>query len=67
VQNIVGALSGAGSAALTGSLVVRYGYGLIFNFNAVLAGFAALLLFACQGSLRSSQTSNATLTETLPH
>ncbi len=54
VQNIVGALSGAGSAALTGALVVRYGYGLIFNLNAVLAGLAALLLFACHGSLRSS-------------
>ncbi len=67
VQNIVGALSGAGSAALTGTLVVRYGYGLIFNVNAVLAGFAAFLLFACHGSLRSSQTSNAALTETLPH
>jgi MFS family permease len=54
VQNIVGALAGASSAALTGSLVVRYGYGLIFNLNAVLAGVAALLLFACYGYLSSS-------------
>ena len=52
VQNIVGALAGAGSAALTGALVVRYGYGLVFNVNAVLAGFAALLVLACHGSLK---------------
>ncbi|MGC1422226.1 MAG: hypothetical protein WA815_07730 [Terracidiphilus sp.] len=44
---IVGALAGAGPAALTGLLVVRCGYGLIFNINAVPAGFAALLVFAC--------------------
>lgn len=47
VQNIVGSLAGAGSAALTGSLVVRYGYGLIFNINAILAVLAAVLVFAC--------------------
>jgi predicted MFS family arabinose efflux permease len=47
IQNVVGALAGAGSAALTGSLVVRYGYGPIFNINALLAGLAALLVFAC--------------------
>ena len=47
VQNVVGALAGAGSAALTGLLVVRYGYGLIFNVNAILAVLAALLVCAC--------------------
>lgn len=54
VQNIVGALSQAGSAALTGLAVVHYGYNQIFNANAVLAGFAALLAFACHGSFRNS-------------
>ena len=49
VQNVVGALAGAGSAALTGSLVVRYGYGLIFHINAILAVIAAILVFACYG------------------
>lgn len=53
VQNIVGALAGAGSAALTGMLVVRYGYSLIFNANAILAGFAALLVYACHRSYKS--------------
>ena len=52
VQNIVGALAGAGSAALTGALVVRYGYGLVFNLNAVLAGFAALVVLACHKPLK---------------
>jgi MFS family permease len=46
VQNIVGALSGAGSAALTGIFVIRYGYGVVFNANALLACLAALLVFA---------------------
>jgi MFS family permease len=54
VQNIVGALAGAGSAALTGSLVVHFGYGLVFNANAALAGIAALLVFACYGSFGKS-------------
>jgi MFS family permease len=49
VQNVVGALAGAGSAALTGTLVVRYGYGLVFSINAVLAGLAALLVFVSLG------------------
>lgn len=52
VQNIVGALAGAGSAAVTGSLVVRYGYGPVFNLNAVLACLAALLVLACHGPLK---------------
>jgi MFS family permease len=45
-QNVVGALSQAGSAALTGILVVRFGYGLVFSANAILAGFAALTVFS---------------------
>jgi MFS family permease len=45
-QNVVGALSQAGSAALTGMLVVRFGYGLVFSANAILAGFAALTVFS---------------------
>jgi MFS family permease len=53
VQNIVGALCGAGSAALTGSLVVRYGYVLIVNINAALAVFSALLIGVWHGSSRT--------------
>jgi MFS family permease len=45
-QNIVGALSQAGSAALTGILVVRFGYGVVFNANAILAGLAAAMVFS---------------------
>jgi MFS family permease len=45
-QNVVGALSQAGSAALTGMLVVRFGYGLVFSANAILAVFAALTVFS---------------------
>jgi MFS family permease len=50
IQNIVGALAGAGSAALTGALVVRYGYKLVFNINAILAGLVAILVCVCYGS-----------------
>ena len=46
MQNIVGSLAGAGSAALTGSLVVRFGYGLVFAMNAMLTALVALLIFA---------------------
>jgi MFS family permease len=56
IQNIVGALAGAGSAVLTGYLVVRYGYGLVFNVNAILSGFAALLVFVCYRSHRTQLT-----------
>jgi MFS family permease len=52
VQNIVGALAGAGSAAMTGIIVVRFGYGVIFNADALLAGLAALLAFSCMASKR---------------
>jgi MFS family permease len=52
MQNIVGALAQAGSAALTGIVVVRFGYGLVFNANAILAAFAALMVFTCIASNR---------------
>ena len=66
VQNIVGALAGAGSAALTGALVVRYGYGLVFNLNAILAGFAALLAFVCYGSTKNQPDIEPSLNPHLP-
>jgi MFS family permease len=44
VQNITGALSQAGAAALTGIAVVRFGYGVVFNSNLVLAVFSAILV-----------------------
>jgi hypothetical protein len=53
MQNIVGALAGAGSAAMTGIIVVRFGYGVIFNADALLAGLAALLAFSCMASKRA--------------
>jgi len=55
VQNIVGALSQAGSAALTGMVIVRFGYGFVFNANGILAGLAAILAFTFwASSYRSS-------------
>ena len=47
VQNITGALSQAGSAALTGTLIFHDGYGLVFRANAALALFAALVICLC--------------------
>jgi MFS family permease len=49
-QNIAGALSQAGSAALTGTLIVHKGYGLVFRANATLALVAALVVFSCLGA-----------------
>ena len=45
-QNITGALSQAGAAAITGTLIVRDGYGLVLGLNAVLALFAAMMVFS---------------------
>ncbi|HLY42821.1 MAG TPA: MFS transporter [Terracidiphilus sp.] len=45
LQNVTGALAQAAAAALTGMLVVRYGYKLIFAGDGVTALFAALLVF----------------------
>jgi predicted MFS family arabinose efflux permease len=47
VQNITGALSQAGSAALTGTLILHQGYGMVFQANAVLALLGALVVFLC--------------------
>ena len=52
IQNIVGALAGSGSAVLTGALVVRYGYSLVFKLNAILALLVALLVCVCSDSRR---------------
>lgn len=49
-QNIVGSLSQAGSAALTGSLILHHGYGPVFRADATLALFAGLIVFACMAS-----------------
>ncbi len=54
VQNIVGALSQAGSAAMTGMAIVRFGYGSVFNANGILAGFAAMLAFTFWASSNRS-------------
>lgn len=43
-QNVAGALSQAGAAALTGIVVVRVGYGAVFVSNAILAGMAAIFV-----------------------
>lgn len=55
VQNIVGSLSQASSAALTGVLIVRLGYGFVCNANAILACLAALLVFTLITSDASSR------------
>jgi MFS family permease len=51
LQNIVSALSQAGAIAITGGLLVRYGYPAVLSANAVTAVASALLLFVCLGSL----------------
>jgi len=43
VQNISGALCQAGTAALTGSCIVQFGYPAVIAGNAVIALLAALL------------------------
>jgi len=47
IQNIAGALSQAGTSTLTGLLIVRFGYGPVFNGNAAMAIFAALIVLMC--------------------
>jgi predicted MFS family arabinose efflux permease len=51
-QNITGALSQAGSAALTGTLILHDGYGMLFKTNAVVAVLGALVVFSCLASDR---------------
>jgi len=51
VQNIVGALSQAAAAVVTGSLLVRYGYPKVLAGNGGVALAAALLLYLLLGLL----------------
>ena len=51
-QNLIGSLSQAGSAALTGTLIVKQGYGSVFHANAALALLAALIVLAFLGYRR---------------
>jgi MFS family permease len=61
IQNVVGSLASAGSAALTGALVVRYGYSLVFNLNAILAGLVVLLVCVCFGRSSTLQPMQSSL------
>jgi MFS family permease len=47
MQNVAGALSGAGASALTGVLIVRSGYGTVFALDVILAIFSATLVLTC--------------------
>jgi len=57
MQNIAGALSQAGSSALTGMLIVRLGYGRVCAGNAGVAIFAAVLVLAFLRTRRESEKS----------
>ncbi|HEY2469598.1 MAG TPA: MFS transporter [Terracidiphilus sp.] len=59
VQNITGALVQAGSAALTGSLIVRFGYSTIFWTNALLAFASAIICFLLLSSFKSLSANRA--------
>jgi MFS family permease len=59
MQNIVGALSQAAAAFITGNFVVRYGYPAVLSGNAMVAIAAALLLFVLLGFLPAASTSRA--------
>lgn len=56
VQNMAGALCQAGSAAVTGTCLVRYGYTDVLSGNALVAVAAALLLFALLGPHRQPKS-----------
>ena len=58
-QNLVGAVSQAVAAFLTGGLVVRYGYPAVLSGNAVVAIAAALLLLVLLGSIDKAPVSQA--------
>jgi len=58
IQNIAGALSGAGASTLTGMLIVRLGYGPVFNLNAALTICAVVLVLRCL-SARNDPQQNA--------
>ena len=58
MQNIAGAIAQAGASAVTGIMVIRVGYGLVFSLNALLgcsaAALAVLLLSERRRSLSPS-------------
>lgn len=54
VQNISGALCQLGTAALTGSCIVQFGYPVVIAANAVIALLAALLFLALPRSARGN-------------
>jgi len=62
VQNIVGALSQAAAAVITGSMLVRYGYPKVLAGNGGVALAAALLLYLLLGSLDTRKNGGVTLT-----
>lgn len=66
VQNMSGAVCQAATAAITGSFIVRFGYGPVLFSNAAVAGSAALLFLALgAGSAGNrSRVAAGTLTET---
>jgi len=52
IQNISGALCQAGASAMTGMVIVRFGYGPVFDFTTALALVAAFLLLTCVANER---------------
>jgi MFS family permease len=62
VQNIVGALSQAAAAVITGSMLVRYGYPKVLAGNGGVALAAALLLYLLLGSLDTHKDGGVTST-----
>jgi MFS family permease len=61
-QNITGSLVQAGSAAFTGSLIVRHGYSSVFAVNALLSLMAATFSFALLSSHRPASESHISAT-----
>ena len=55
MQNIVGALSGAGASSLTGILIVRSGYATLFHLTVILTIVSALVVIACLRTGESEQ------------
>jgi predicted MFS family arabinose efflux permease len=58
-QNLAGSLSQAGSAALTGTLIVHRGYSAVFHANAMLAMLAALIVFATLGLQKGTRVAGS--------
>jgi MFS family permease len=61
IQNIAGALSQAGASTLTGLLIVRFGYGPVFNGNAAMAIFAALIVLTRLPLQKEAQQSSGSM------